>query len=188
MIVLEIYRGADAAAQGDTVNRLYREVFRQPPFSVSERGVARQRAYYAEISASDGFLLCLARVGRQYVGFGYGRLLSPSSDWWVKVNCRLPSEFVAETGTRTFVLEDFGVRTMNRRHGIGRAIHDALLMESGAERATLSVRYTADAALAAYRGWGWRKVGPMTRPPRSALPPFDVLVLDAIPRTVSGCQ
>ncbi|WP_240555416.1 GNAT family N-acetyltransferase, partial [Streptomyces albus] len=55
------------------------------------------------------------------------------------------------------------VRQRRRGQGVARRLHAALLDGLGAERVLLNVRPDSAAAVAAYRSWGYRKVG-STRP------------------------
>ena len=64
-----------------------------------------------------------------------------------------------EDGRRTFGLMELAVRAPWRRRGIARRLHETLLGEVTAERVLLNVHPESVAALAAYRSWGYRKVG-----------------------------
>jgi len=69
------------------------------------------------------------------------------------------------------------VRSSWRRQGIGRELHELMLGGRPEERATLTVPPGAGAAQAAFRSWGWRKVG-RARGDGTAAPVLDVLVID----------
>jgi GNAT superfamily N-acetyltransferase len=69
------------------------------------------------------------------------------------------------------------VRASWRRQGIGRELHERLLDGRGEERAALTVPPGAAAAQAAFRSWGWRKVG-RARGEEPGGPMLDMLVID----------
>ena len=170
---------ADAASDlASTVNELYRSVFLLPPFNATEAVVDRQRENFPKFAERPGFRLTLARCEETYVGFGYGCLLPADSKWWSGVVEPLDADFTRETGHRTFAIIDYGVVPEYRHRGIGGSIHSGLLKGSGAERATLSVRPSAEETQTVYRHWGWRRVGHEIMDPPIPAPVFDILVLD----------
>jgi ribosomal protein S18 acetylase RimI-like enzyme len=79
-----------------------------------------------------------------------------------------------------FTLMEFAVLAGWRRHGIGRALHDALLHDRKEAAAILTVREDAGPAQAAYHAWGWTKVG---HRPREGTPGYDVLIKTLAPVT-----
>jgi ribosomal protein S18 acetylase RimI-like enzyme len=102
--------------------------------------------------------------------------LRPSTSWWRDLTSRLPQDVTAEHPGRTFALTDLLVRAPWRRQGIGRELHDLILAGRGEERATATVLPAATAAQAAFRSWGWRKVG-RTHGGEPGSPVRDVLVI-----------
>lgn len=70
---------------------------------------------------------------------------------------------------------ELAVRARWRGRGVARRLHEVLLDGVGAERVVLNVHPGSEAAQAAYRAWGCRKVGE-TRPWEGA-DPHDVMVL-----------
>ncbi|MFI7643280.1 GNAT family N-acetyltransferase [Nonomuraea sp. NPDC049400] len=173
--------GAAALPFATVTADLFQQVFRQPPFSVNEATLARQRKYFPQLTNRPGFRLTLAQTADTYLGFGYGYLLPSDSRWWSNIVEPLDEDFVQETGGRTFAIIDYGVLPRWRGCGIGRAIHDELLAGSGAARATLAVRPSAVETQAIYRRWGWRKIGHEIMEPPAPAPEFDVLVLNQMP-------
>lgn len=92
-------------------------------------------------------------------GFTYGLPLSSSTSWWDGFLDATPAaEFTREDGRRTFVLKELAVLADQRRHGIGRELHQHLLHGITADRATLTVRPEAPAA-AWYERLGYTLVG-----------------------------
>ncbi len=64
-----------------------------------------------------------------------------------------------EDGRRTFGLMELAVRRPRRRQGVARRLHETLLEGVEAQRVLLNVHPESRAASAAYRAWGYRKVG-----------------------------
>lgn len=186
-VVIESCGTQAALKVARVVNGLYAAVFSLPPFNAGEAAIADQRSYFPKVAARPGFRLTLARTPEgpaeygQCVGFGYGFLLPADSTWWKGIVEPLEAEFTAESGSRTFAVIDYGVLPAFHSHGIGRLVHDELLVGSGAERATLAVRPTATQTQAIYRRWGWRRVGHELMDPPIPSPEFDILVLDQLP-------
>jgi GNAT superfamily N-acetyltransferase len=106
-----------------------------------------------------GFSLVTAQVEGRFIGFAFGYTL-PEGDtyWWKGLEPEPAAEFTAETGSRTFVLSEIEVRRAWQGEGVGRAVHDALLIGRQEERATLATGPDA-ASQPVYLGWGWQKVG-----------------------------
>ncbi len=75
---------------------------------------------------------------------------------------------------RTFAINEIMVRPAWRRRGYARALHDALLYDRPEERAILLVLPDNTAAQAAYRSWGWYKLGELQ--PFEDSPVFDAMV------------
>jgi ribosomal protein S18 acetylase RimI-like enzyme len=121
-----------------------------------------------------GFVLAEARHGGYLVAYASGLPLRPSTSWWKDLTTPLPADVTAEYPGRTFALTELLVRPSWRRQGIGRALHDLILGGRPEERATLTVPPGAQAAQAAFRAWGWRRIA-RTRGPAPGAPVLDVL-------------
>ena len=63
-----------------------------------------------------------------------------------------------------------------RRRGYARTLHDALLHNRPEQRATLLVIPDNTPAQAAYRSWGWTKLGELQ--PFPDAPVFDTMIRD----------
>jgi ribosomal protein S18 acetylase RimI-like enzyme len=122
-----------------------------------------------------GFVLAEARHGGYLVAYASGLPLRPSTSWWKDLTTPLDDAVTAEYAGRTFALTELLVRPSWRRQGIGRALHDLILRGRPEERATLTVPPAAQAAQAAFRAWGWRRVA-RTRGPAPGAPVWDVLL------------
>jgi ribosomal protein S18 acetylase RimI-like enzyme len=67
------------------------------------------------------------------------------------------------------------VSPTHQRQGIAKRLHDELLRRRPERRADLYVRKDNDPAQAAYKKWGWTKIGDVQPTPQS--PNFDELIL-----------
>jgi GNAT superfamily N-acetyltransferase len=177
-VVIELHSSEEARTLMTTVGDLYSAVFSLPPFLGNQDEFKNQRSYYMDMTLNTGFRLATAKRDDQYVGFAYGYLLRPDTGWWNGVSAALPDEFIRETGSRTFAIIDFGVLPGYRAAGVGKALHDAILSASGAERATLTVQAKAVATQSIYRHWGWRQIGQRSGNLGGVPVTFDVYVID----------
>jgi len=178
---IEAFDGDEASPLCGIVSEMYRAVFSLPPFSGDDAEFDNQRSTFPDFTTRAGFRLAMARAEDAYAGFGYGFLLPADTHWWTGLAEPVSAEFAREDGHRTFALINYGVLAGWRGRGLGRAIHDALLGGSGAERATLSVQPKATDTQAIYRQWGWRKVSYKEMDPPVPAPVFDILVLEKMP-------
>lgn len=92
-------------------------------------------------------------------GFVFGYSLPPDTHWWAGLSPEPAGGFTDEDGNRTFALAEIEVRRAWQGHGIGRLLHDEILIGRHEERATLATGPSADAVRAVYERWGWQPVG-----------------------------
>lgn len=142
------------------------------PFFTVERFTERLLAH----SARDGYELVTAWIESTLIGYAYGVPLAAQTKWWSGLVEPVPSEFTAETGSRTFALNEIMVRANWRRHGIARQLHDELMHDRPEERATLLVEPRNLPARSAYVRWGWSQLGTLQPFPDS--PVYDAMMLD----------
>ncbi|MGW6412905.1 N-acetyltransferase family protein [Streptomyces vinaceus] len=153
----------DAGRQLDALAPVYEAVFGEPPYLEGPRDVADFLERYQREHKTPGFRLVLARDDGGLAGFAYGLPLGSGSGWWSGfLDTDLPEDFTREDARRTFVVMELAVLADRRGHGVGRALHAALLDGVTAERVTLTVRPEAPAA-AWYERLGYQLVG-LTRP------------------------
>ena len=100
-----------------------------------------------------------ASHGGYLVGYACGMPLRPSTDWWRDLTAPLPAALTDEHPGRTFALTQLMVRSSWRRQGIAAELHELILDGRAEERATVKLPPSAAAAQAAFRNWGWTKVG-----------------------------
>ena len=106
-----------------------------------------------------GFALAEASHGGYLVGYACGLPLRPSTDWWRDLTTPLPAAITDEHPGRTFALTQLLVRSSWRRQGIGAELYQLIMDGRAEERATVKLPTGAAAARAAFRNWGWTKVG-----------------------------
>src|SRR5581483_9538027 len=131
-----------------------------------------------------GFAAVTARTRAELAGFVYGYRLPADTTWWHRPVAPLPASITRETGERTFAVGELLVRPDARGRGIATRLHDALLRGRPERRAVLAAYPDNAVAAAAYRSWGWARVGQVRLSERS--PVFDVYVLDPLPGEVGA--
>jgi ribosomal protein S18 acetylase RimI-like enzyme len=178
-VSLQAYDAVAARAHVSVVETIYAAAFGEPPYLEGPDDVAEWRDDLAEQLTRPGFALVLATVDEQPAGFAYGYTMTRDLPRWERIvepfAGAMPSG--ALTAGRIFTLMEFAVLRQWRWQGIGRALHDRLLAERDEPLALLTVRIDADVAQAAYKAWGWRKVG---HRPRNNEPGYDVLVKELV--------
>jgi len=166
-----------ARARVPTIHDIYAAAFGEPPYLEGPDDVRRWLDDLPEQLNRPGFMLVIATLDEQPAGFAYGYTVTPELPRWQRVvepfAASIPRSALAVG--RVFGLMEFAVLDRWRRLGIGRALHDRLLAERDEPLALLTVRADAEAAQAAYKAWGWRKVG---HRPQENEPGYDVLVKD----------
>ncbi|MFC5666202.1 GNAT family N-acetyltransferase [Kitasatospora misakiensis] len=156
--VFETFTDPDAAARVlDEIAPLYEQVFAEPPYFEGPRDLAGFLEGYEAFRTMPGFRLVLARSGAALVGFAFGVLLQSDSRWWNGLG--LDEGFTRENGHRTFVIREIAVAPEQRRQGLGRELHAAVLEGAQVERVTLAVRPEAQAAMNMYEALGYRNLG-----------------------------
>ncbi|MEV5321148.1 GNAT family N-acetyltransferase [Streptomyces sp. NPDC052687] len=151
----------EAALQADDAFTLvYAEAFAEPPYRETDGDVtATFRRFRSQVRKPE-FAAALARTEHgETVGMAYGYPLPPNTGWWDELTEPVADEIRREDGRRTFGLMELAVREPWRRQGIARCLHETLLRGVTAERVLLNVHPESAAASAAYRSWGYRKIG-----------------------------
>ncbi|WP_329099069.1 GNAT family N-acetyltransferase [Streptomyces sp. NBC_01439] len=170
--------GGSAAAEAESAFRLvYAEAFAEAPYHEGESDVAAAFRRFRSQTRKPGFRSALARSSDgQPTGIAYGHPLGPQTGWWDQLTEPVPEEMRREDGQRTFGLMELAVRAAWRGQGIAGRLHGILLDGVEAERVLLNVHPESTAAVAAYRAWGYRKVGEAR--PWSGADLHDVMLLD----------
>ncbi|GGP57970.1 GNAT family N-acetyltransferase [Streptomyces calvus] len=163
-ITLERMDGGGAMEAVDAFKSVYAEAFAEPPYEETAEEVAAAFRRFPSQARNEAFRATLARTGDgEPVGMAYGYPLGPNTGWWQGLIQPVSEDMRREDGHRTFGLMELAVRVPWRRQGVARRLHDVLLDSTGAERVLLNVHPDSTAAVAAYRAWGYEKVGE-TRP------------------------
>jgi GNAT superfamily N-acetyltransferase len=177
---VQVQLGTPTTAQEyeEPIFQLYYDTFSKPPYQWPEHGEVEFRRQLSRLAADATFGIVTAQADNELVGFAYGHTLRPDTKWWDGFITPVPEEVTTESGGRTFALIDFAVAEGWRRHGIGRQLHDTLLVSRQESRATLAVEPVAHEARAVYERWGWRVVGRLRGPATDFAPEFDIMVRD----------
>lgn len=171
----EVLDGERAGQYLDELAGLYAEVYAEPPYEWGEEHAALFKERFEVQRRQEGFRLVTVRDHGELVGLAFGVTLRPTTPWWQNLETPLPAEITAERPGRTFAVVEMLVRTPWRRQHIAEAMHELLLQDRPEERATLTVLPEAEPARAAYRKWGWEKVG-RKRNPLPGSPVFEVMI------------
>ncbi|KUJ65380.1 acetyltransferase [Streptomyces albus subsp. albus] len=153
--------GGSAAARAEDAFRLiFADAFAEPPYHETEDDVTAAFRSFPAQTREAGFRAALARtVDGEPVGMAYGYALGPDTGRWDRLTEPVPDDMRREDGHRTFCLMELAVRGPWRGQGIARRLHTILLDGIEAERVLLNVHPDGTAASAAYRSWGYRKIG-----------------------------
>ncbi|MGP4085059.1 GNAT family N-acetyltransferase [Streptomyces sp. KR55] len=175
-IGIERMDGPAAAQAEDAFRLIYAEAFAEPPYDETADDVAAAFRRFRSQTRKATFRGALARTeDGEPVGMAYGYPLGPNTRWWDQLTEPVPDDMRREDGNRTFGLMELAVRGPWRGQGIARRLHETLLDGIEAERVLLNVHPDSEAA-AAYRTWGYRKVGEAQ--PWEGADLHDVMLLD----------
>jgi ribosomal protein S18 acetylase RimI-like enzyme len=154
---------------------VYAEVYAEPPYLEGPAEVEDFARSWPGRVAAPGFRLVTAAEDGHVVGFSFGHQLTAGTRWWAGALEPLDVD-IDEWPGRTFAVIELAVLAGHRRRGLGRRLHEQLLADVEAERATLAVRPEPEVAhaRAMYEQWGYRRVGQMR--PAPGLPAYDVMV------------
>ncbi|WP_432011039.1 GNAT family N-acetyltransferase [Streptomyces cucumeris] len=176
-ITVERLDGRAAARAEGAIRLIYAEAFAESPYYETADDVDATFRRFPAQTRKDTFRATLARTeDGEPAGMAYGYPLGRNTRWWDQLTEPVPDDMRRETGNRTFGLMELAVRGPWRGRGIAHRLHQVLLDGIEPERVILNVHPDAQAASAAYRAWGYRKIGE-ARPWRGA-DHHDVLLLD----------
>ncbi|MEW2455499.1 N-acetyltransferase [Streptomyces albus] len=122
-----------------------------------------------------GFAAAVGYLDETAVGYAFGCVLQPGTNWWKGLRTPVPEGELAETGARTFALSELMVVESVRGTGAARQIHDALVRERTEERVTLLVERDHPRVRARYEEWGYRQLGEVV--PFPGAPVYDAMLL-----------
>ncbi|MER5895509.1 GNAT family N-acetyltransferase [Streptomyces sp. NPDC001876] len=170
--------GSAAVEAEEAFKLVYGDVFAEPPYGETADDVAAAFRRFPVQARHSTFRAVMARTSEgEPIAMAYGYPLGPETVWWDELTEPVPDDMRCEDGHRTFGLMELAVRGPWRGQGIARRLHEMLLDGIGAERVLLNVHPAAEAASAAYRAWGYRKIGE-ARPRGEGADLHDVMLLD----------
>ncbi|MFF3214784.1 GNAT family N-acetyltransferase [Streptomyces sp. NPDC002886] len=176
--------GPAAVRVAEAFGLVYAEAFAEAPHHETEEEIAAAFGRFPEQTRRPAFRAALARTPEgEPAGMAFGWTLQPDAVWWDELTEPVSAAMRREDGRRTFGLIELAVRGAWRGQGVARRLHTALLEGLPAERVLLKVHQEAAAASAAYRAWGYRKIGEARPPGEEAgagTEPYlrDVMLLD----------
>ncbi|MGW7363555.1 N-acetyltransferase family protein [Streptomyces sp. NPDC054841] len=176
-ITVEHMDGSAAAQAEDAFRLIYAEVFAEPPHNETADDVAATFRRFRSQTRKPTFRAALARTeDGEPVGMAYGYPVERDTGWWDELTEPVPDDMRREDGHRTFGLMELAVRGPWRGQGVARRLHETLLNCIEAERMLLNVHPDSKAASAAYRAWGYLKIGEAR--PWEGPDLYDVMLLD----------
>ncbi|MEK8143987.1 GNAT family N-acetyltransferase [Streptomyces sp. M10(2022)] len=176
-ITVQDQDGSAAARAEDAYRLVYADVFAEPPYNETADDVAATFRHFRSQTRKRTFRAALARAEEgEPAGMAYGCSVAPDTGWWDELTEPVPDGMRREDGHRTFGLMELAVRGPWRGQGVARRLHETLLGCIEAERVLLNVHPDSKAASAAYRAWGYRKVGEAH--PWDGPDLYDVMLLD----------
>lgn len=176
MTDVQVLDGVQTAQLEPQLREVFAEAFAEAPYGEGPADVNRAFHRFRSQARRTGFRAAVASDGGRVVGMAYGYPLSASTGWWDTVLEQVPAEVRREDGKRTFGLFELAVRPSARRHGVATAMHQALINDLDQQRVMLNTRPEATAAQAAYKAWGYVRVGAAV--PWEGAAVHDVMVLD----------
>ncbi|MER7584924.1 GNAT family N-acetyltransferase [Kitasatospora sp. NPDC097691] len=175
-VAVEVLDGGQTADLEEQLKTVFAEAFAEPPYGEGPPDVERAFRRFRSQVRRRGFRAAVAFDGKPAVGMAYGHPLAASTGWWDTLIGPVPEELRREDGNRTFGLFELAVRPAWRRRGVATELHRALVSGLENRRVMLNSRPEATAAQAAYREWGYRRVGAAI--PWEGAAEHDVMLLD----------
>ncbi|MER7767708.1 GNAT family N-acetyltransferase [Kitasatospora sp. NPDC096140] len=158
-IAILVLNGDRAVDSEEQLKAVFSEAFAEPPYGEGPPDVERAFRRFRSQVRRRGFRAAVAIYGETVVGMAYGHPLAANTGWWDTLIEAVPEDLRHEDGNRTFGLFELAVRPAWRRRGVATAMHRALVDGLDNQRVMLNSRPGATAAQAAYRAWGYRRVG-----------------------------
>lgn len=134
---------------------------KNPQFSVESYGSgdALGLAMFARHAGRDGYRLVVGRDDSAVAGFAGGYTGQRGQYWSDLVVSALPGDVTDEWVGGHFEFVELAVTQANRRHGLGRRLHDALLDGVTGNCLLSTADNPGDAAVRLYASRGWYRLG-----------------------------
>ncbi|MGW7446684.1 GNAT family N-acetyltransferase [Kitasatospora sp. NPDC054795] len=175
-VTVQLLGGEQTAVLELELKQVFAEAFAEPPYGEGPADVGRAFRRFRSQVRRRGFRAAIAFDDEAVVGMAYGYPLSANTGWWDTLIDPVPNDLRREDGKRTFGLFELAVRPQWRGQGIASHMHRALTEALDNERVMLNSHPEATNAQAAYRAWGYRRVGSAI--PWEGAARHDVMVLD----------
>jgi broad specificity phosphatase PhoE/GNAT superfamily N-acetyltransferase len=149
--------GTETLAVRDELVEVYRAAFTSPPYGEDEQAVERfSGEQLGTHAARAGFRCATLRLGGRLAGFGYG-YTGDRGQWWSdQVAGRTPADVVDEWLGGHLELVELAVDPAVQGRGYATALHDAVLLGAGHDRALLTTWTDDLPAPRLYRRLGWQ--------------------------------
>lgn len=168
-LVYDLINADQARPLSIELERLYAEVYADPPYNEGPEHVAQFRRWFREQLRQPGFRLARAVDGGRLVGAAYGHTM-PAGEW-MEPQADEPPQHLLDAPKLT--IPEWMVGKPYRGQGVGRRLL-AMLLDGRPEPYAILASNPAAPARRIYERMGWQQVG-MIRP--KLIPPMDVLVL-----------
>jgi ribosomal protein S18 acetylase RimI-like enzyme len=140
----------------DDLVDVYRQAFREPPYSKGENVVRQFQNTLPRHSEREGFRCVVARDVGEFVGFGYGYTSRPGQWWHDEVVRRLDAREKTFWFKDAFEIVELAVRPRMQGYGVGGRLHDRLLEGLSQRCAVLSTLDADTRGYRLYRSRGWQ--------------------------------
>lgn len=169
--------GASVKAITDELVQVYARVYDTPPYIGDPFfSVASFRERLEAAFGSEGFETVTARRDGQIVGYVHGATLPVDKPWWTSLSERRPVQLqkLADTG-QVFWLRELMVLPEYQNQGLGRKIHDTMIVGRAESITTLTCIVDNQPAHDAYVRWGYTVMGEIKHAPES--PTYNAMYL-----------
>jgi GNAT superfamily N-acetyltransferase len=176
-IVFKDYRPDQVAEVARELRALYAQAYAEPPYFEDELDVSQFSGRLAAQLEEPSFLLTAAWDHDVLSGYLYGFAIHEQSPMWKTIFLFPdPDQHPQERLSPVAFVSELLVHARYRRRGLARALHDRFIAARGEPGAVLLAHPGATAAQAAYRHWGWYRVG--RGRPFPGTPLYETLVKD----------
>jgi GNAT superfamily N-acetyltransferase len=176
-IMFKNYQPDQIAEVAGELRTLYALVYAEPPYYEAESDASQFAERLAEQLQESAFLLTAAWDDDVLIGYMYGFAIRQQSSIWRTIFLSPdPGHHPEDWPYPVAFVSELLVHARYRRRGLARAMHDRFVTTRSEPEAVLLAHPDAIAAQAAYRHWGWYRVG--TGRPFPGAPLYETLVKD----------
>ncbi|MDN3265677.1 GNAT family N-acetyltransferase [Streptomyces sp. CSDS2] len=181
-LTVQSHSPEEAQAIADELIAVYAEVYNVEPYAGDP--FFSVPSYINRLHAAfemPGFGVVTARLGDGSIaGYVHGVNLDPERAWWASLGDKRPAEVVeaAERG-EVFWLRELMTLPAHQNRGIGRRLHDVMVLSRPEPWTTLTCIIDNEPARSAYPRWGYEVIGRIKHAPES--PVYDAMILHPQP-------